>query len=166
METDEMKTMKFILTFLTLVLLGMPSFMHAQMSRELQVPMSSTPVLDASEMPTYEGMNSTSPYNNSAINGQFGMHVATQRAVDAEVQNMYRTTYDEQSTIGSRTKRRLGDDDDEGDAADGKEHTEQPGDVLPIGEGLWLLVLAAMAYSVYTLRRLRKEDEAEEAVEE
>ena len=108
-----MKTMKFVILFFTLVLLGVPTLTYSQISRDLQVPMSTTPVVDVTQTPTYEGMSSTSPYNNTVLGDPVVVRPAAQPG-DVEIQNMYRTTYDEQTTKSGRTKRRLGDDDESG----------------------------------------------------
>ena len=170
-ETNDMNKLKMLSVFLLLALLGMAQHVYSQAVHDLQVPMSQQSVYGGQYVPVYNGMQSTSAYQGTVSGHEAASQGIFNRSVsEAEIQNMYHTTYDNNSTNGTgRVKRRLGDDDDgdgDDDAADGKEHTEQPGNPLVIGNGFWLLVIAAMGYCIYILRRLRKEDEAAEASED
>lgn len=144
-----MKLIKLLPLYLLFALLCSAPQTRAQAAQELQVPMSQSAQYSAPS-PTYQGMQSTSPYN-SEVSRQ-GSPVGT----TAEVKNMYRTTYETQNM---RTKRKLGDDDEDGDdAGDGKDDIDQPGDIFPLGSGLWMLIFLALAYCAFVAFR-RKEDD-------
>lgn len=148
-----MKMFKLLPICLLLALLGPACVLRAQTSQELQVPMSTSGqyTTPAAGSP---GMQSTSPYMNGFSNPNGSV------STEASVRAMYSTTYDDNSVTTGRTKRRLGGyGDEEGDAGDDKDDIEQPGDTIPVGNGLWLLLAAVAGYCVYLLRKLRHEDE-------
>ena len=157
-----MKTMKMpmILLFLLFCLCGGAG---AQMNSELKVPMQNGQQYYA---PSVQYQSSSQAPAVQGGNAAFRTRSGAAPAVSA-VPSLATTTYDDNGS-STRVKRRSGsyNSDDEDDDAGGDGGTPEEGIAeggLPIGNGFWLLMAAAMGYCVYILRRMRKEDERTEA---
>ena len=118
--------LSFLIVFALLMAAGE---LNAQVTSGLEVPMTGSEFSTGAQ---FQNINGTQPLAQPQM---------------ATSHDFYQTSENDASSTRNR-RRVLGDDDGENSDPDDNSSTDQPGSVLPVGNGLWAMLFAALAYCV------------------